>query len=452
MTPVTLAVSEAVWMELCGKLNRQEETAGLLLAGIANADQGQTICVNSIRWVPNDAYEVREARRLKVSSQGWMPSLGEAAAQEWQPIFFHTHPNGDPHPSSADKQVRVQLDRDFRVRAGCPFASLILGGVSDAPTFTGEFDGDRIERVRIVGKRLQMLTAANSDNTSGEPLSVFDRQIRAFGKDGQHLLNQLRFGVVGAGGTGSAVLEQLVRLGAGEVVLIDDDHITETNPTRIHESCMDDVGKQKVDVLSNAANRIGLGTKVIPVNGKVTTREVFETLRGCDAVFGCTDDNAGRGILSRFAYYYVTPVFDVGVLVGSQDGQISVIEARLTTMSPGTPCLFCRGRINSTRLREEMQTGEEVEDLVREGYAQGLEDRDPAVVAYTTMIASMAVDELLQRLFGFGPEHPSSEVLIRIPPRELRSLGGKPVDGHFCADLGIVGRADREPPLGMAWL
>jgi proteasome lid subunit RPN8/RPN11 len=452
MKQIRATISEALWTQLCAALDQREETAGILFAGIADGDRTLTLCLNDIRWVPVDAYELREARMLRITSEGWMPALGKAAAEGWQPIFFHTHPNNDPDPSSADREVQSQLERDVRIRVDRPYASIILGGTPEKPQFTGLMDRAPIERIQVVGDRLQFLAAHGVIGGAIDPPNAFDRQIRAFGREGQRLLRSLRFGIVGVGGTGSAVFEQLVRLGAGEIVVIDDDHVTETNPTRIHESGMNDVGDLKVDVLSRAADRIGLGTEISSINAKVTSRTALEALRGCDAVFGCTDDNAGRGILSRFAYHYLTPVFDVGVLVGSRNSEISAIEARLTTMVPGAPCLFCRGRIDANRLREEMQSEDEVADLVQEGYAQGLGERDPAVVAYTTMIASMAVDELLQRLFGYGPDNPSTEVLIKIPPREIRHLGGKPIAGHFCADPDVLGRADQEPPLGMAWL
>src|SRR3989442_2474424 len=43
----------------------------------------------------------------------------------------------------------------------------------------------------------------------------FERQVLAFGAESQALLQQLHVGVVGVGGTGSAVVEQLARLGVG---------------------------------------------------------------------------------------------------------------------------------------------------------------------------------------------------------------------------------------------
>jgi hypothetical protein len=102
-------------------------------------------------------------------------------------------------------------------------------------------------------------------------------------------------------------------------------------------------------------------------------------------------------------------------------------------------------------MREEMQSPEELERLVAEGYAQGLADRDPSVVPYTTMVASFAVDEMLQRLFGFGPDQPSSELLIRVTERDIRRLAGTGEAGCVCTDPDKLGRGDREPPLDRMW-
>lgn len=451
MTDVRAAISEAVWAELCAVLSERDETAGIIFAGLADGERTATLCINSIQWIPDGAYAVRAPRQLRIRSEGWMPALGKASAAGWQPIFFHTHPDSQPRPSKDDETVMEQLAPTFLSRVERPYASLILGGSPEKPTFTGAFDGRPITQIRVAGNRLRFFPADDISDFGFEAPAMFDRQVRAFGIEGQRLLGSMRFGVVGSGGTGSAVFEQLVRLGAGEIVLIDDDVVTETNPTRIHESGMGDVGRPKVKVLADAADRIGLGTAVVPIDAKVTARSAFEALRECDVVFGCTDDNAGRAILSRLAYYYCVPVFDVGVLVGSSDGRISRVEGRLTVMTPGTPCLFCRDRIDANRLREEMQTEAEIRQLAGEGYAQGLGERDPAVVSYTTMVASLAIDELLQRLFGFGPDNPPSELLIRIPPREIRPLGGASMPGHFCGDVALLGRADREPPLDRAW-
>jgi molybdopterin/thiamine biosynthesis adenylyltransferase len=446
---VGIATSERLWEELCVALNDREESAAVLLAGRAEEPDRLTLCLNRAIWVPTEAYVSRSPAEMRIRSEGWMPALGEAAAGGWQPIFFHTHPAGEPVPSRHDEQVARELAPVFEVRTDRPFASLIVGDPTASPRFTGTVGEDPIGRLRVVGDRVRLLGAADRSGKVDSALESFDRQIRAFGSDGQKVLRGLRAGVVGGGGTGSAVYEQLVRLGVGEIVVIDDDEVSATNLTRIHGSAMADVGKSKVEVLVDSARAIGLGTEVKAHRAKITEPPAFERLRGCDVVFGCTDDNAGRAVLSRLAYYYCSMVIDVGVVISSREGQVSGIDARMSVMAPGTPCLFCRGRIDPNRLREEQLPDAEREQLADEGYAQGLADPDPAVLTYTTMIASYAVDELLQRLFGLGEEPRSSEILIRPLQRKVRRLGGGPIEGHFCADPRILGRADREPPLGL---
>lgn len=451
MIDVRAAIAEPLWEELCLALCDQDESAGIILAGRAVEEEQLTLCFNRIIWVPDDAYEVRSSREMWIRSEGWMPALGKAAAGDWQPIFFHTHPDGTPLPSRHDERVARQLTPNFEARTGRPYASLILSGPPKAPCFTGTLDGKALSRIRVVGDRIRFLNAADTSSPDATAVDHFDRQIRAFGADGQRLLRGLRIGVVGSGGTGSAVFEQLLRLGVGSIFLLDDDTLSATNLTRIHESAIADVGYPKVEVMAAAAERVGLGNEVIAKVGRVTERTIFESLRGCDVVFGCTDDNAGRAILSRLAYYYCLPVFDVGVVIGSREGRITGLEGRLTTMAPGAPCLFCRDRIDTNRMREEMQTDEQLQRLAAEGYARELEDPDPAVVTYTTMIATFAVDEMLQRLFGFGDDRPASELLVRAPQCEIRRLSGAPRSGHFCADLNTIGRGDREPPLDRMW-
>lgn len=445
-----IAVAEPLWDELRIALHDEEECAGIILAGTACDSDRLTLCLNRIVWVPENAYEDRSPTEMWIRSEGWVPALGEAAAGEWQPIFFHTHPGDTPTASEFDAKVAESVAPVFGIRTGRPYASLILGGEPEAPIFTGTFDGGPIKQLRVVGDRFHLLAAADAPEVGFDP-AVFDRQVRAFGEEGQRVLRRLRVGVVGGSGTGSPVFEQLIRLGVGTVIVVDDDVVTATNLTRIHQSEAADVGESKVIVLSKAAERIGLGNEAVPVEARITKRDAFEAIRNCDVVFGCTDDNAGRAILSRMAYYYCQLIIDMGVMISAREEKITGLHGRMTVVAPGTPCLFCRGRIDVDRLREEMQAPEELERLVAEGYAQGLVEQDPSVVPYTTMIAAFAVDEMLQRLFGFGLEQPSSEILVRVPQREIRRLAGSSQPGCVCTDPEKLGRADREPPLDRMW-
>jgi proteasome lid subunit RPN8/RPN11 len=455
-TVVKLAISELVWRELLEMLNERRETAAVLLAGEAQAADELTLTVNRVLPVPEDAYLVRTTRELLIDSRGWMPALRCAADDRWLALFAHTHPHGSAAPSRLDRDVDAALAPTFRTRLGTDrYASVIIGGTRQAPTFTGRLvQADRdplpISRLRIAGRRLGVLSAEDAPGDPAPP-ELFDRQVRAFGAEGQRTLGRLHIGVVGAGGTGSAVLEQLARLGVGELTMIDDDVLTDTNVTRIHGSKLAQVGQAKVALAREELASIGLGTALRPVEGNLARRGVMERLRSCDLVFGCTDDHAGRAILSRLAYWYLIPVIDMGVLIASREDRVSGIFARVTTATPGEPCLLCRGEYDAVRAREEQYSDSERAALRDEGYVRGLDERDPAVVTYTTMVAAQGVSDMLARIFGFGSQPVPSKLLLDLGQRRIRRLGGASRDGCYCASVGRWGRADTATPLGITW-
>jgi len=176
-------------------------------------------------------------------------------------------------------------------------------------------------------------------------------------------------------------------------------------------------------------------------------------LRMADVVFGCTDDNAGRLVLSRLSTYYLTPVIDLGVLLSSDAaGTLIGIDGRITTLTPGSGCLVCRDRIDLARAAAELKTPEERKRLADEGYAPALGQIEPAVVAYTTAVAAAAVNELLDRLIGFGPTDRPSETLLRLHEREMSTNHASPRERHYChPSQGKWGAGDEIPFLEQLW-
>jgi hypothetical protein len=450
----TLAVPHTLWGKLADSLTESHETAAVLLAGIAADADRPTLLVNSIIWVPEDQYELRGPLGLKISSRGWVPALKRAADAGLSAIFFHSHPGGSPTPSSYDAEVDLALAKPFRVRTGQSFyGSVIIGGSPERPAFTGRLvdDSDRetaITRIRVAGPRLEIVQAFNSSTSDAASFAVHDRQVRAFGAEGHEALAQLRVGIVGVGGTGSAVAEQLTRLGVRSLVVIDDDHITATNISRVYGSGLLDIGRPKVDVASDNADRIGLGTHVTRCDGRIAHREPLEKLRGCDVIFGCTDDHLGRFNLTRFAFWYLVPVIDLGVVIDAPDGRVRSITGRVTYVAPGAGCLVCGGVVDPERVRDEGLAPEERRRLAAEGYARGLDDPDPSVVAYTTMVAAWGIADLLERLFGFGADNIRPELRLRIADRKMttREIVANP--DHICGKQDSWGVGDHAAFLG----
>lgn len=450
MTP-TLALREEHWHELLKMLDLEVETAGFILTGYT-ADQDElTFFGRSLRWVPDEHYVEREAKSLIISSLGYVPSLGAAADDNTVPVFVHTHPRMGASPSPRDDGVDEGLRESALIRSRAPFyISLIVAGSKDAPTFSGRVYDDNgpvaeLGRLRIVGNRIRLLhteTAGDDDPN----VEIFDRQILAFGEEGQKMLGRLRVGVIGAGGTGSAVFEQLVRNGVRDIIVIDDDKVTKTNVTRIHESGLGDDDTPKVEVAKTAAARIGLGANVKAIDGRITDPAVAKHLRHLDIAFGCTDDERGRNVLAKLALTHLIPVFDMGVVVDPrEDGSIRAIDGRLTRLLPGAACLLCRGRITPQGLAAEALDPEERERRAGDGYVPGLALRDPAVGTFTTLIGSFAVNEMLDRLFGYSEGSPtwaSTEFVLLLHDRRLSFNSRSPIGSHWCGDENNYGRGD----------
>lgn len=455
----TVAFTEGVWSDVLGALSLPVESAGILIARIGAHGDKRVVLVQQLRWVPEEYYLVREQFRLSIASPGYVPALAVAANDGAAAVFFHTHPGGDPAPSIHDDEVDQELRDLFTLRTHQPYyISVIVGGTPGAPRARGRMyaegnpDPFLISTVRVVGNRFWIFpTEASLPGSPPVSSSQFDRQIRAFGADGQAVLSRLRVGVVGAGGTGSAVYEQLVRLGVGDVMIMDDDLIAEHNISRIHESTVADRGRPKVAMLAERAIAIGTGSVVQPVQQQLRTADVARQLIDRDIIFGCTDDDFGRAILSRLAFWYLIPVIDTGFVVDVDGTHIRELFGRVTVVFPGTACLICRGRVSSQRIAWENLHPKERRLRVSEGYVPELAEPSPSVVAFTTLVAGLAVSEMLARLIGYGPSDPPSELLLRLADRTLSRNSRPPDPDHFCGDATRWGRGDDQPMLGWIW-
>lgn len=474
--PVTLALTEAQFDELTSWLDAHEETAGVVRFRVTEiaGDPAATVTVRDVRRIGCEHYLEHSADGLTIESTGWVPGLAAADRAGDRFGFAHTHPglNPQPWPSARDQKVDAALREAAAVRLPPgPYLSLIITGTPAAPHITGVLhsagNSRPITRVRIVGDRLTILRPPADERGTehdhrdavgvavGGQIGVFDRQVRAFGSEGQAVLEGLCAAVVGAGGTGSAVAVVLARLGIGQLVLIDPQALEGSNVPRVHGSTLGDVGQPKVAVLADHIRGLGLGTLVTAVRGDILDESTMHALLHADVVFGCTDDHAGRARLSRLPNRMTNLLLDIGVLIDGRDDVVLNVISRLTSVQPGGACLFCTGDVDPALVAAQEMTGEQRQRLAEEGYAPNLGDPDPAVVAFTTNIASAAVTELLDRLIGWT-DH---DVAAR-PNRVVSRLGShrsttetiSPASpSHWCASPDHAGVGGGEPLLGLNW-
>jgi molybdopterin/thiamine biosynthesis adenylyltransferase len=438
--------------------DRDVESAGVLLCAPATGADGEVHLI-ATSWMPvaDELYQRRDEMGLTVLSDGWVPAIGVAALEGRIALWVHSHPGSDSDvvESEHDELVDEELGGVFarRTRSGY-YGALVVGSSDLHPfRFTGHLDGPGggdIGRAVILDDGIELILSDTSANQDiGE---IHSRHVLAFGTEITAALSELRIVIVGAGGTGSATAEQLVRLGARHLTVIDDDTLSLSNTTRVYGSTPADVGNPKVDVLAAHLRRVAPDADVRTVIGRITDEATARHLVDADVVLGCTDDNAGRIRLSRSAYFNNILTIDMAVRIDSTDGRIEGIYGRVTVLNPGSPCLLCRDWIDQPRAAAEVRAAEEQAKRVREHYAPELGATEPAVIAYTTGVASTAVAELIERLAGFGTRMRPSELMLHFHARRLRISDAETRPGCYC-DVSDADRlvGDVDPFLDLVW-
>lgn len=427
-----------------------KEGAAYLLCGRSESEGESRLLVRDVIPVADEHYLIREPLRLSIASSSYASVAKKAAAEKASLLFVHSHPTGVPYYSEQDDLEEPKLMEFFGDRLPHVRHGSLMIPAGGKPVARVWMDGwKRVERIRCIGKRFRFWDDCTPEDEIPE---FFDRQVRAFGPDVQRVLSRLHVGIVGVGGTGSAVLEQLIRLGVGTVSVYDAEAFESSNVNRVYGSGTGDQGRAKTEIASRASQRIGLGTVLNIFPSHIDHERTAKTLRDCDMVFGCTDKQAPRGVLCRLALRYLIPVIDVAAKIHSENGIIRDVIGRVTVLMPGEACLFCRRRINSEIIRLESMSPDEWQALADEDYAPELEDVAPAVIPFTTMAAAQAVSELLQRLTGFmGDERASSETLLFFHEPAIRTNRKPPVTECLCSQRRHLGRGDQRSFLDLVW-
>lgn len=370
----------------------------------------------------------------------------------------HCHPRGPRTFSEQDDLNEAELLRTAcnRNGTGTKLVSILFYDDGGIRARVWQFPKNKADctSVAVFGERFRFHTPEVLSPAS----DIFARQALAFGPSLMAQLKALRVGIIGVGGTGSATAMLAARAGIGQIVIIDDDIVEPTNLNRLHGATQSDADAMasKADVAAREIARMGLGARVVPLKGWANAAHVRDALKSCDVIFCCTDDNSGRIFLNRLAYFYFIPVIDMGLAMAVAKPPatgMADISARVTTILPPETCLLCRDAVDSELAREEdlrRRNPAEYDRQKREAYVRGEGHPNPAVVTFTTEVACMAVNELLNRIVGYRKRDMGSEHRRRFLFCEDRSTSAAPRSScPICASRDYWGMGDVEPFLDL---
>jgi hypothetical protein len=447
---IRLALLEQTANELQWLLEESapDESGAFCLLREGKGRQGSRLIATEVLLPPQDAWE-RQGRGILRPKAKWISAAISCAVRAHAGLLFvHSHP--DPcFPlglSLTDLNAFNSLARNLVPTFDGPFGAAVVHPAGWAGVVWSGSSITPIAAIYKVGRTLQTLSPI-------EPLEntpIDDRQRDALGMIHDRLRG-MDVGIVGCGGIGSPIAEQLVRMGVRSLTVVDFDHLdTPSNVRRNFGSTLSDLNAaippRKVDVIFRHAANLGLGVPVLPIHGDVRHEDVFRNLLDTDVVVCATDNHGSRAVVNDLASAYLLPVIDIGVRAGSKARNVlSALVAEVRILTPTTPCLWCRRAIDAQVIRAENLPQTERQKLMQEGYLLGAaSDPEPTVVALTVLGAGLATCALLALLSQEADVSPSGYWVDGFLGDSQETNPKHPTEGCRCRKQ--LGLGDNSPP------
>lgn len=266
------------------------EAVAVAICGRRHGESRHCLSVSKLLLIPHDECE-RYPDRVTWKTDRLVPLLEEAGRTGAAIVKFHSHPGGYDRFSEVDDAADHELFSTVSAWLECDLvhASVIMlpNGHLFGRTVRSVAPFEPLDLISVAGDSIHFWFGQASDFVP----EFTDRHAQVLGEETVAALRRLRCAVVGCSGTGSPTVEQLYRLGVGEIVLVDPESVGIENLNRIVNSRMGDADKKrlKVHVLRRAIEEADLGTTVIPLADNLCSADTIKCVAECDVLFGCVD-------------------------------------------------------------------------------------------------------------------------------------------------------------------
>jgi molybdopterin/thiamine biosynthesis adenylyltransferase len=180
---------------------------------------------------------------------------------------------------------------------------------------------DAAERFRLSPARVE-----EEILMSGLVPERYARNARTITPDSQLVLLRSRAAVIGCGGLGGYVIEELSRIGVGTIVAVDPDTYEEHNLNRQLLADLATIGQAKVSVAVRRVSAVNPSVRVIPHRTAFTAENAGEVLAGAQVAVDGLDSIPDRLVLAEACGALGIPLVH---------GSIAGWYGQLTTQFPG---------------------------------------------------------------------------------------------------------------------
>jgi molybdopterin/thiamine biosynthesis adenylyltransferase len=225
-----------------------------------------------------------------------------------------------------------------------------LDGTRAVAELEREFGADRVADALAQLAQAELLEdAADYERVSSRERARYDRQLRYFSdvssgalppSEYQRRLREARVLMLGVGGLGSWASYALLCCGIGELVLVDGDHVEESNFNRQILYRERDVGRPKADVAAEVLAEFDSSCRLTPLARRLESMEaVRELAEGADFVVNGADWPAHD--IERWVN---AACFDVGVPFITMSHSPPVARVGPLYVPGETGCFACQER------------------------------------------------------------------------------------------------------------
>lgn len=360
---------------------------------------GRDVVFYGFDYVPvaDSDYIDDETVGARINGNAIRNAMGFAITRQCSVFHVHSHRcSSRPGPSQTDRNECPGIARSMHnAFPRAPHGWLILGtqGVF-AEVITTKTSLSCFDDMVIVG--LPMMIPVKEPLRDGLLMrgrrsaanQRYDRQ-GFLGVDANARIENTRIGIVGLGGGGSHVIQQLVHLGFRRLVLCDPDNVEFTNLNRLIGATRHDARRKssKVDVAVRTVRNLH---KTTDIRLHATTwQSCMHDIADCDIVVGCVDSFEQRHSLDAFCRRNFIPYVDIGMEVRPSEDAYHEIYGQVVLSLPGHACLQCAGVITDNTLGREVQN-------------YGKAGPQPQVVWPNGVLASSAVGHCVSLVTGWS--------------------------------------------------
>jgi molybdopterin/thiamine biosynthesis adenylyltransferase len=469
----SLRMSQTLFEDLHGHLfpGDGDEHGAVIEAGLATIGGRQVLLARRL-WKAEDGVDWLPGTRgyRKLPAAYVTKRIRECRAERLVYLAVHNHGGRD---SVAFSGVDLSThERGFPallgVMKGVPVGALVFAENAVAgDIWTADGRRHALRDAVVIGPTRQRLTPAPDGRARLADLR-FDRQVRLFGARGQVVLGNTRVAIIGLGGVGILLAEYLSRLGVGEIVVVDPDHVDPTNLPRMVDATgwdamswlvspkrpkwMNALGRRlatpKVRLAARVIRKANPRARVLLFRTDMENPAALEAIKVSDYIFLAADSHRARLLFNALVHQFLIPGAQLGSRIRSDaaTGAVEHVHTVTRWVLPDLGCLVCNAQINPARLQEES-----ISNVMRkrQKYTDDPDVVAPSVITLNAMTAAQAANDFLFYITGLASRdafngyvrsHPLLRRLEMLLPRKDESCldCGASHDSRFGRGDGVA--------------